>query len=105
VDNIKIDLREIGWDGMDWIDLAQDRDQFVIMNSTSRIFDLNPFLRTEIRRASAVRLCRIQGHISGTFPHHSHLLQKPSMLTVYRAPPSVLKATDAIKFLSVSVFR
>jgi hypothetical protein len=21
VDNIKIDLREIGWDGMDWIDL------------------------------------------------------------------------------------
>jgi hypothetical protein len=27
VDNIKIDLREIGWDGMDWINLAQDRDQ------------------------------------------------------------------------------
>jgi hypothetical protein len=27
VDNIKIDLRERAWDGMDWIDLAQDRDQ------------------------------------------------------------------------------
>jgi hypothetical protein len=27
VDNIKIDLREIGCDCMDWIDLAQDRDQ------------------------------------------------------------------------------
>jgi hypothetical protein len=27
VDNIKIHLREIGWDGMDWIDLAQDRDR------------------------------------------------------------------------------
>jgi hypothetical protein len=28
-DNIfKIDLREIGWNGMDWIDLAQDRDQW-----------------------------------------------------------------------------
>jgi hypothetical protein len=26
--NIKIDLREIGWDGMDWIELAQDRDQW-----------------------------------------------------------------------------
>jgi hypothetical protein len=26
VDNIKMDLREIGWDGRDWIDLAQDRD-------------------------------------------------------------------------------
>jgi hypothetical protein len=27
VNNIKMDLREIGWDGMDWIVLAQDRDQ------------------------------------------------------------------------------
>jgi hypothetical protein len=23
-----MDLREIGWDGMDWIDLAQVRDQW-----------------------------------------------------------------------------
>jgi hypothetical protein len=28
VDSIKIDLREIGWDGMDWIDLAEDSDQW-----------------------------------------------------------------------------
>jgi hypothetical protein len=28
VDNIKMDLREIEWDGVDWIDLAQDRDQW-----------------------------------------------------------------------------
>jgi hypothetical protein len=28
VDNIKIDLREIRWDGMNWIDMAQDRDQW-----------------------------------------------------------------------------
>jgi hypothetical protein len=28
VDNIKIDLREIGLDGRDWIELAQDRDQW-----------------------------------------------------------------------------
>jgi hypothetical protein len=27
VGNIKIDLREIGWDGMDCIDLIHDRDQ------------------------------------------------------------------------------
>jgi hypothetical protein len=26
VNNIKMDLREIGWGGMDWIYLAQDRD-------------------------------------------------------------------------------
>jgi hypothetical protein len=25
--NIKMHLREIGWDGGDWVDLAQDRDQ------------------------------------------------------------------------------
>jgi hypothetical protein len=28
VDNIEMDLRVIGWDGMDWIELAQDRDQW-----------------------------------------------------------------------------
>jgi hypothetical protein len=26
-DNIKLDLRETGWDGMDWTDLGQDRGQ------------------------------------------------------------------------------
>jgi hypothetical protein len=26
VDNIKVDLTELGWDGTDWIDLAQHRD-------------------------------------------------------------------------------
>jgi hypothetical protein len=34
VDNIKIDLREIGWDGMDWIKLAQDRDQWRALVNT-----------------------------------------------------------------------
>jgi hypothetical protein len=28
VDNVKIDLREIGWDSMDWINLAQDKDKW-----------------------------------------------------------------------------
>jgi hypothetical protein len=28
VDNIKMDLREIEWGSMNWIDLAQDRDQW-----------------------------------------------------------------------------
>jgi hypothetical protein len=27
-DNIKIDIKEIGWDGMDWIDLVLDRDHW-----------------------------------------------------------------------------
>jgi hypothetical protein len=28
VDNIKMDLRDIGWDRVDWIDVAQNRDQW-----------------------------------------------------------------------------
>jgi hypothetical protein len=27
LDNVKMDLREIGWEVVDWIDLAHDRDQ------------------------------------------------------------------------------
>jgi hypothetical protein len=28
VNNIKMNLREIGWDDVNWIDLAQDRDRW-----------------------------------------------------------------------------
>jgi hypothetical protein len=34
VDNIKIDLGEIEWDGVDWIDMAQDRDQWLALVNT-----------------------------------------------------------------------
>jgi hypothetical protein len=34
VDNIKMDLREIGWGGIDWINLVQDRDQWRALVST-----------------------------------------------------------------------
>jgi hypothetical protein len=34
VDNIKMDLRETGWDGMDLIDLAQDRDRWRVLVNT-----------------------------------------------------------------------
>jgi hypothetical protein len=33
-DNIKMDLRDLGWDGMDWIDLARDRDQWRALVNT-----------------------------------------------------------------------
>jgi hypothetical protein len=33
-DNIRMDLREIGWCGMDWIDLAQDKDQWRTLVNT-----------------------------------------------------------------------
>jgi transposase len=34
MDNIIMDLREIGWGGMDWIDLAQDMDQWRALVNT-----------------------------------------------------------------------
>jgi hypothetical protein len=34
VDNIKIDFGEVGWDGRDWIELAQDRDQWRALVNT-----------------------------------------------------------------------
>jgi hypothetical protein len=38
VDNIKMDLTEIGWDGIDWIDLAQNRDQWrALVNAVMNI--------------------------------------------------------------------
>jgi hypothetical protein len=34
VDNIKMNLREIGGNGMDWIDVAQDRDRWRALVNT-----------------------------------------------------------------------
>jgi hypothetical protein len=37
-DDIEIDLREIGWGGMDWIDLAQDRDEWrAVVNTVMKL--------------------------------------------------------------------
>jgi hypothetical protein len=34
VDNIKMNHREIGWDGADWMDMAQDREQWRALVNT-----------------------------------------------------------------------
>jgi hypothetical protein len=34
VNNIKMDLREIRWDDVDWIDLAQDRERWRALVNT-----------------------------------------------------------------------
>jgi hypothetical protein len=34
VGNIKIELAEIGWGAMGWIDLSQDRDQWMALMKT-----------------------------------------------------------------------
>jgi hypothetical protein len=33
-DNIKVDLKEICWEGVDWIHLAEDRDQLCAFVNT-----------------------------------------------------------------------
>jgi hypothetical protein len=39
VDNIKMDLKETGCGGMDWIDLAQDREQWrALVNTVMRLW-------------------------------------------------------------------
>jgi hypothetical protein len=38
VDNNKMDLREIEWDGTDWIYLAQDRDHWRALVNTAMNF-------------------------------------------------------------------
>jgi hypothetical protein len=38
VDKIKMNLREIGWDGIDWIDLAWDWDQWrALVNAVMKL--------------------------------------------------------------------
>jgi hypothetical protein len=45
MDNIKIDLRDIGWDGMDWIDLAQDRDKWrALVNTVMNLWEVLEWL-------------------------------------------------------------
>jgi hypothetical protein len=34
LDNIKMDLRETGWGGMDWFNLAEDGDQWRALENT-----------------------------------------------------------------------
>jgi hypothetical protein len=43
VDNIKMDLREKGRDGVDWMDMAQDRDQWRALVNT--VLNAGKFLR------------------------------------------------------------
>jgi len=38
-DNIKMDLQEIEWEGMDWIDLAQNRDRWrALVNAVMKLW-------------------------------------------------------------------
>jgi hypothetical protein len=39
--SIRLDLREIGWEGVDWIHLAQDRDRWrALVNTVTKLWVL-----------------------------------------------------------------
>jgi hypothetical protein len=74
-----MDLRDIVWDGMDWIDLAQDRDQWralvewragkfsctCTIDSFSRRAQLHGWMKGEIWRHIQIHhtRCKIAGRI------------------------------------------
>ena len=38
-ENIGMDLQEVGWGGMDWIDVSQDRDRFgAVVNTVMNLW-------------------------------------------------------------------
>jgi hypothetical protein len=45
-ENIRLDLREIGWEGVDWMHLAQDKDQWRVLVNT--VMNLRFHKRQEI---------------------------------------------------------
>jgi hypothetical protein len=44
VDNIQMDLRETGWDGVDWIDMAQVRDQWRAPSGSMKCWEVLEWL-------------------------------------------------------------
>jgi hypothetical protein len=64
VDNIKMDLREIGWDGMDWTDMTQDRDQWTAPVNTIVSLWVPQIVGKFLSSCTTSSLCR-RSHLHG----------------------------------------
>jgi hypothetical protein len=94
-DNIKMDLRERRWGGMDWIDLAQDRDQWRALVNTAMNLrvpqNAGKFLgsRTtggfsgtaQLHGVSVYMVCHYCSHVDG---HSAALCSKPNIWRMWR---------------------
>jgi hypothetical protein len=85
VHNIKTDLREIGWDGMDWIDLAQDTDQWralvnMMMNlrGSLKCWEVPEWLHNWqlLRKGSAAQVSKYKLGLLGTINYTLHVRSK-----------------------------
>jgi hypothetical protein len=59
-DNIKMDLRKIGWGGIDWIDLTQNRDRWrALVNTVMNLrvpYDVGKFLSSSTTGGFSTRV-------------------------------------------------
>jgi hypothetical protein len=79
-DNIKMSLREIGWGGMDWSDLAQDRDQWrALVNTVMNLRIPSNFRKFLSGRVTGGFSRRTQLHgVRGALGHFSWASSVPS---------------------------
>jgi hypothetical protein len=60
-----MELREIGWDGMDWLDLAQDRDQLrALVNTTQPLTETVPGIFRGLKGSRNARLTTSPSSVS-----------------------------------------
>jgi hypothetical protein len=64
VDNIKVDLTDIRWDGTDWIALAQDRDQWRAL--VNMVINMQDLFKVFLGNASADMFLRLRNSKEST---------------------------------------
>ncbi|KAJ4433135.1 hypothetical protein ANN_15392 [Periplaneta americana] len=82
-DNIKMDLREVGYDDRDWINLPQDRDQWWALceggnepsGSLKAISNVRDDLNVALQQRRIGRTCVRDAHLSRLPPHSPDLTQ------------------------------
>jgi hypothetical protein len=88
--NIKIDLRVIGWGGVDWLDLTQNRDQWRAL--------VNSVMNQWVPRSHSItpELLEREAHLN--------LMPRLRMLGELRAHGVLRKYGDNITFLSLLLY-